>query len=165
MLNLSAVTSRFSKVAIFVIAYLKYFIHYIQSVRGGKVSNMGVVSVILKKKVYMYMCHIPNGFRDRVISLYNSKIVYKKDITQCFWYRYLLFKWQSWYNLPSIIHFRKFHRQHQCTLQVVWGHGVSLVCTVYSVLYSEITLFRKPFGIGHMGIYIFLLRMVDTLTS
>jgi predicted transport protein len=26
------------------------------------------------------MCPIPNGFRDRVISLYNSKIVDKKDI-------------------------------------------------------------------------------------
>jgi hypothetical protein len=39
------------------------------------------VSVILsKKKMYMYMCHIPNGFRDRAISLYSSKIVDKKEI-------------------------------------------------------------------------------------
>jgi hypothetical protein len=28
------------------------------------------VSVILNKKVYMYMCPIPNGFRDTAISLY-----------------------------------------------------------------------------------------------
>jgi hypothetical protein len=28
----------------------------------------------------MYMCPIPNGFRDRVISLYSSKIVDKKEI-------------------------------------------------------------------------------------
>jgi hypothetical protein len=27
----------------------------------------------------MYMCPIPNGFRDRAISLYSSKIVDKKD--------------------------------------------------------------------------------------
>jgi hypothetical protein len=27
------------------------------------------VSVILSKKMYMYMCPIPNGFRDRAISL------------------------------------------------------------------------------------------------
>jgi hypothetical protein len=40
-----------------------------------------------------------------------------------------------------------------------------LVCTVYSVLYSEIALSRKPFGIGHMYIYSFLLRMTDTMTS
>jgi hypothetical protein len=49
-------------------------------------------------------------------------------------------------------------------LQLVWGHGVLLVCTVYSVLYSEIALSRKPFGIGHMYIYSsFLLRMTDTM--
>jgi hypothetical protein len=36
-----------------------------------------IVSVILSKKVYtsMYMCPIPNGFRDRAISLCSSKIV------------------------------------------------------------------------------------------
>jgi hypothetical protein len=42
---------------------------------------------------------------------------------------------------------------------------VLLVCTVCSVLYSEIALSRKPFGIGHMYIYTFLLRMTDTVTS
>jgi hypothetical protein len=32
-----------------------------------------IVSVILsKKKVYMYLCPIPNGFRDRAISLYTT---------------------------------------------------------------------------------------------
>jgi hypothetical protein len=38
------------------------------------------VSVILSKKLYMYMCPISNGFRDRAISLYSSKIVDKKEI-------------------------------------------------------------------------------------
>jgi hypothetical protein len=42
---------------------------------------------------------------------------------------------------------------------------VLLVCTVYSVLYSEIALSRKPFGIGYMYIYTFLLRLADTMTS
>jgi hypothetical protein len=32
-----------------------------------------------KKKVYMYMCPIPNGFLDRAISLYSSKTVDKKE--------------------------------------------------------------------------------------
>jgi hypothetical protein len=46
------------------------------------------------------------------------------------------------------------------------GHGVLLACTVYSVLYSEIALHRKPFGIGHMYIYtLCLLRMTGTMTS
>jgi hypothetical protein len=33
-----------------------------------------------KQKMYMYMCLIPNGFRDTAISLYSSKIVDKKEI-------------------------------------------------------------------------------------
>jgi hypothetical protein len=32
-------------------------------------------------------------------------------------------------------------------------------------LCSEIAVSRKPFGIGHMCIYKFLLRMTDTMTS
>jgi hypothetical protein len=36
-----------------------------------------ILSVILSKKVYMYMCPLPNGFRDRAISLYSAEIVYK----------------------------------------------------------------------------------------
>jgi hypothetical protein len=42
---------------------------------------------------------------------------------------------------------------------------VLLVCTVYSGLYSEIALSRKPFGTGHMYIHTVLLRMADTMTS
>jgi hypothetical protein len=38
------------------------------------------VSVIVSTKVYMYMCPLPDGFRDRAISLYSSKIVDKKEI-------------------------------------------------------------------------------------
>jgi hypothetical protein len=54
----------------------------VQSVPGGKVNILGGHSIgrLSKQKVYMYMCPIPNGFRDRAISLYNSKIVNKKEI-------------------------------------------------------------------------------------
>jgi hypothetical protein len=38
------------------------------------------MSVILSKKLYMYVCPIPNGFRDRAISLYSPQIVDKKEI-------------------------------------------------------------------------------------
>jgi hypothetical protein len=38
------------------------------------------VSVTVSEKIYMYMCPIPNGFRDTAISLYSSKTVDKKDI-------------------------------------------------------------------------------------
>jgi hypothetical protein len=42
---------------------------------------------------------------------------------------------------------------------------VLLVCTVYSVLYCEIAVSRKSFGIGHTCIYTILLRMTDTMIS
>jgi hypothetical protein len=32
-----------------------------------------IVSVILSKDMYLYMCPIPNGFRDRAISLYREQ--------------------------------------------------------------------------------------------
>jgi hypothetical protein len=43
----------------------------IQGFQGGKLSILGsLASIIPSKKVYRYMCPIPNGFRDRAISLY-----------------------------------------------------------------------------------------------
>jgi hypothetical protein len=36
-----------------------------------------IVSVILSKNMYMYMCLIPNGFPVAAMSLYNSKTVDK----------------------------------------------------------------------------------------
>jgi hypothetical protein len=42
-------------------------------VRGHNIGNS-------KQKLHMYMCLIPNGFRDRAISLYSSKIVDKTEI-------------------------------------------------------------------------------------
>jgi hypothetical protein len=101
---------------------------YRMSQEEGSVFWEVIVSVILNKKVYTYMCPIPNSFQDRAISLYSSKIVWwERDITYCFWYWYLFFKWQSWYSLPSIIHFWKFQSQQQCTLQLVWEHGILLI--------------------------------------
>jgi hypothetical protein len=38
-----------------------------------------IVLVVLSRKAYIYMCHIPNGYRERRISLYNSKSVDKKN--------------------------------------------------------------------------------------
>ena len=46
-----------------------------QGVPGGKVNIQGGHSIgHYKQKVYMYMCPIQNGFRDRDISLYSSLI-------------------------------------------------------------------------------------------
>jgi hypothetical protein len=42
--------------------------------------------------------------------------------------------------------------------------NMSFLSTILE-LYSEIALSQKPFGIGHMYIYMFLPRMTDTVTS
>jgi hypothetical protein len=55
----------------------KNTVAFIQGVPGGEVNILGGHS---KQKEYMYMCPIPNGFRDRAISLYSSKIDDKKQI-------------------------------------------------------------------------------------
>jgi hypothetical protein len=58
------------------------YTHRVWGVPGGKVNILGGNSIghFKKKKVCTYMCPIPNGFRDRAISLYSSKIVDKKEI-------------------------------------------------------------------------------------
>jgi hypothetical protein len=48
--------------------------------RGQYSGRSYTVSAIPSKKLYMYMSHIPNCFRDRDISLYSSKIVDKKEM-------------------------------------------------------------------------------------
>jgi hypothetical protein len=56
---------------------------------------------------------------------------------------------QRWYNLPSLIYFRKFHRQHQCTMQLVRGHGVfrlySVQCTVR---WNSLPRFERYLNVG-----------------
>jgi hypothetical protein len=58
-----------------------FFILCVQGVPGRKVKILGGHNVgHSKQKLYMYMCPIPNSFPNRVISLYSSKIVHKKEI-------------------------------------------------------------------------------------
>jgi hypothetical protein len=52
----------------------------IQNVPGGKVSILGGHNIgYSKQKLFIYMCPIPNGFRDTAISLYSSRTVDKKE--------------------------------------------------------------------------------------
>jgi hypothetical protein len=43
--------------------------------------------------------------------------------------------------------------------------GKTILGAKSKLLYNEIALSRKPFGIGHMYVYNFLLRLTDTMTS
>jgi hypothetical protein len=42
-----------------------------------------IVSAILSKEVCMYMCPIPNGFRDTAISLYSTLYTVQMSNTPC----------------------------------------------------------------------------------
>ena len=47
----------------------------------------------------------------------------------------------------------------------VWREWRTVLGAKSKLLYSEMALCRKPFGIGHTYMYTFLLRMTDTMTS
>jgi hypothetical protein len=104
----------------------------------------------------MYMCPIPNGFRDKAISLYSFKIVDKKAILRT--------------TSNSGIYRSSEKVGTVCLLQYIFENSTfninalysscedMLASTAYSVLYSEMALSRKPLGIGHMYIYTFCLE-------
>jgi hypothetical protein len=45
------------------------------SQEGTSIFRKVTVSVILSKKLYMYVCPVPDGFRSKAVSLYSSKTV------------------------------------------------------------------------------------------
>jgi hypothetical protein len=110
------------------------------------------VSLILSKKLYMYMYLILNSFWARAFSLYTSKIVDKKEISHPVSNTGIYCSSNKVGSLPSIIHFLKFHRQ------LLRWHGMLLISAVYNVLYSTTALSRKPFGIGHIHIHFLCLE-------
>ena len=86
-----------------------------------------IVSVILSKKLYMNMCPIPNGFRDRAIWMQTAELLIRKRYYEYVLFLIPVFIVQVTELVKFIINVRKFHRQHQRTLQLVWGHGVLFV--------------------------------------
>jgi hypothetical protein len=148
--------------------------------------------VILSKKLYMYMCPIPNRFRDRVISWYSSRIVDKREIlrtvsntgiycsndkvcTVCL-VKYIFENstvsinalcnscekgisafvnmCEIFHNIPTMPISRVTTANWRFTLFHV-REGRIILGAKPKLLYSEIALSRKPFGIGHMYIYSF----------
>jgi hypothetical protein len=59
-------------------ARLKHYV--LNDIQGVSILGGHNIGHSKKKKMYVYMCPIPYGFRGRAISLYNSKIVDKKEI-------------------------------------------------------------------------------------
>jgi hypothetical protein len=111
-----------------------------------------IVSAILSKKLYMYMCPIPNGFRDRAIALCSCKIIDKKEILRTVSntniycsnasagtaYIQYIFE-NSTININALCNSCEdipCCSSVQCTVTVQWNSSS-----------------RKPFGIGHMYTY------------
>ena len=96
------------------------------------------------------MCPIPNVFRDTVIWLY-TWTVSEIEIFECTtakllirkrYYVYVLFLIPVFIvQVTELVQFitnvREFHRQLQCTLQLVWRHGVLFVWVCLDVLYAS----------------------------
>jgi hypothetical protein len=105
---------------------------------------------------------IPNGFWDRDISLYSSKTVDKRY--------YVLFLISLFIvQVTKLVQFTEYNPFSKIPASTSMHFPTSVrtwrVARLYSVQSNTIGLSRKPFGIGHMHIYTFLLRMTDTMTS
>jgi hypothetical protein len=66
----------------------------------------------------MYMCPILNGFRDTDTSPHSSKTVDKKEILRTVSNTGIYCSNENVCTV-HLVYFRKFHRQHQCTLQLL----------------------------------------------
>jgi hypothetical protein len=116
-----------------------------------------IVLVILSKKVCMHMYPIPDGFRDRAISLYRNVKMNSDEQ-----HAVSSHKFQSelilefWICIILGMLYQLCHMYNKC--QYYKQYIISLLSTILE-LYRGIALSRKPFGIWHMYMYIFLLRM------
>jgi uncharacterized membrane protein len=70
-----------------------------------------------------------------VSELFALKINNKNGYYVLFLIPAFIVKVRNWYSLLSIIHFRKLRHEHQYTLQLLCGHGILLISTMYSVHY------------------------------
>jgi hypothetical protein len=110
----------------------------------------------------MYVFPIPNGFRDRAISLYSPKIVDKKAILRTVSNTGIYCSSDKVRTLYLVHYLFQNSTVNNNTLRTrvrTWR-----VPRLYSVLYNETVLSRKP-NRTHVHIYTCLLRMTDTMTT
>jgi hypothetical protein len=107
--------------------------HYmdIQGVPGGNVNILGGQGInhSKQKSIYTYVLF----WTVSEIELFHctvARLLIKRYYVLYLIPVFIVFKWQNWYSLPRTIHFRKFRRQYQSTLPLVWGHGVLLICSL-----------------------------------
>jgi hypothetical protein len=112
-----------------------------QSVKGEKVNILGGHSIgHSKKKVYMNMCHISDGFRYLALSILNlARSVFLPSLSM------------SNHNSQLALH----TDSHASDIGALRWEGRKILRAKYG----------KPFGIGHMFIQTFLLRTADTIST
>jgi hypothetical protein len=123
-----------------------------------------IVLLITSKKKHMHVCPIPNGVRDRTISLYITLCTVQTSNTSCTHTSCKVY-WCCRWKFRKCIILGKLYQPSETV------RNISFLSTILEV-YSAITLSRKQFGIGYIYIYIyiytyihFLLRMADTMVS
>jgi hypothetical protein len=123
---------------------------------GGKLSGIYRVSqekyhysgrsqyyiyVILRRKVYMNMCPIPNGFRYLARSILNlARNILLSSLSM------------SNHNSQLTLH----TDSHASDIDALRWEGRTIFPPKFKILHAK---YRKPLGIGHMFIYTFLLRI------
>jgi hypothetical protein len=69
-------------------------------------------------------------------------------------------------SLSAVTTAKKLHTDsHASHRSAVWREWKTILSAKSKLLYSERALSQKPFGIGHVYIYAFLLRMTENMTS
>jgi hypothetical protein len=137
------------------LCHYMYIYIYTHDVLGGKVSILGghrLLPAILSKILDVYMCPIPNGFRDRALSLYSRLYTIQTSNTPCPHTSYKVY-WCWRRNFRKWIILRKLYQLchwNDTILETV--RNVSFLSTILE-LYSEIAQSQKAFAIGHMYIY------------
>jgi hypothetical protein len=106
---------------------------YIQNVPGGKVTILGGYSIGHSQQKSVYACVLFRTVSEiEAFHCTVPKLLIRKRYYVL--YLILIFTVQVTKLVPRIIHFQKFHCQHQCTLQLV---GTWPTACQHSALYSE----------------------------
>jgi hypothetical protein len=112
-----------------------------------------IVSVIVNKKLCTNMFPIPNGFQDRA-GIYCSSDRVGTVYSKC-----------SKIPPSTPMQLTLHTDSHASDSGVAGREGRTLLSAQDNPLCSQMALSRKPFGIGHMFIQSFMLRMTVTMTS
>jgi hypothetical protein len=131
-----------------------------QVVSGGKISILGDHSIGHSKqeRVYVHLSCSERFWRQLFHCIIPKLLIRKRY--------YILFLIPVLtVQVKHLVRFPKYNTYSKIPPTTSMHFGTRVRTWRVARLYSEIALSWKPFGIGHMYIYSFFLRMIDTVTS